>query len=237
MSGEIPSLTPEKVALAEKRVGLTHPVIDVLDKNLPILTQLNKRYEGIKDNQEAQRYVREHYSFLADDLVAAGEFPLDPLDIIAIWSRAFTDLPYYQRHAFAGMVSSAYAIQGLDNPHWKKYPRHYSETYEIPQEVIDDKSGLMHVRERLDQIGVNIKEIDFYIYGVRGSAMQLAGELTRKEMAGDLDAKKRLEDLIAHQNTHMTPVLGEIHENFGNGYVPLYFVLNPALKALDEPIE
>ena len=41
MTPERPILTPEEYARAEKREGVHHPVIDVLDHQLPRIAQLN----------------------------------------------------------------------------------------------------------------------------------------------------------------------------------------------------
>lgn len=140
----------------------------------------------------------------------------------------------YHRYALAGMVGSAFAIQGLENPDWRKFPRHYLETFELPPEVVEDRSGLLHVRGRLNQISKSLKEIDFYVFGTRESAMELAFKLAKRESEGDQEAKRQIKDLLAREKTYSTPVIQEIHENFGNGFTPLYFPVNRALKALDE---
>ncbi len=235
MTGEIPLLTPEQVALAEKRIGFNHPVIGVIDRNRPQFAWHNQAYSGIKDTQEQQRYIAGHYGFLADDLVAAGQFTLDPLDVIAIWSRAMEVFSGYHRYALAKMVGSSFAIQGLKNPDWKKFPRHLLETHELPSEVVSDKSGLLHVRSRLEQVSESLKGLEFYVFGTREPSMTRAFNLAKKESEGDKEAKKQLKELIAREARYSTPVIREIHENFGNGFTPLYFSVNGALEALGEP--
>ena len=142
----------------------------------------------------------------------------------------------YHRYALAGMVGSAFAIQGLENPDWKKFPRHYLETFELPPEVVEDRSGLLHVRGRLNQISKSLEEIDFYVFGTRESAMELAFKLAERESEGDQEAKKQLKELIARDARYSTPVIREIHENFGNGFTPLYFSVNDALEVLGETV-
>ncbi len=234
MAGEIPSLTPENVALAEKRVGFTHPVIDVLDRNQPQFTWNYQAYNDINHPQEQQRYIAGHYGFLADDIVAVGPFTLEPLDLIAIWSRAMETFSGYHRYALAGMVGSAFAIQGLENPDWKKFPRHFLETYELPSEVLKDKSGLLHVKNRLGQVSKSLAELSFYVFGTRESAMTLAFNLAKKESEGDQDAGRQLKELIARDERYNTPAIGELHENFGNGFTPLCLAVEDALEALGE---
>ena len=78
------------------------------------------------------------------------------------------------------MLSSAYAVQGLDNPAWKKFPRYYLEERGLPAEVIGDEIGIRHVIGRLDEIGANLLDIDFYVYGTREPAMTLAFNLAKK---------------------------------------------------------
>jgi hypothetical protein len=228
-----PELTGEQVSRAERRDGITHPVLSVIEQHLPTINHLTEGYSQITNNQEQQRYIREHYGFLADAFVEAGPYTMEPTDIVAIWSRATEVFSGYHRYALAQMISSAYAIQGLDNPEWRRYPRHYLETSELPEEVTEDRDGMLHAQSRLDEIDRSLKDIDFYVYGTHESAMSLAFNLSKKEAAGDQEAKRQLEELIAHQESRTTPVLGQIHENFGNGLYPLYFPLMNALKKLD----
>lgn len=236
MTGEIPSLTPEKVALAEKRTGFNHPVIDVIDQNQPHFAWHNQAYIGIKDTQEQQRYIADHYGFLADDIVTAGPYSLEPLDLIAIWSKTIEVFSRYHRYALAGMTGSAFAIQGLEDPDWRKFPRHYLETHELPSGVVKDKSGLLHVRSRLNQVSKSLEDLEFYVYGSREPSMTLAFNLAKKESEGDQEAKKQLEELIAREARYSTPVIRELQENFGNGFTPLYFSVNRALEDLGETV-
>lgn len=224
MTPEISPLTPEIVARAECRVGVTHPVISVIDKHLPTIRNLNEGYALLTDNQEQQRYIEEHYGFFADALVEALPFTLEPTDLISIWSRAIEVFSGYHRYALVGMVSRAYAIQGLENPEWKKFPRHYLETRELPEGVLKDKSGLLHVKSRFYEIVQSLNDLDFYVYGMKGSAFEYAGQLAKREKDGDITAKEELERLVAHQKAHTTPTLGELHENFGNGLIWSYTI-------------
>lgn len=234
MSAERPILTPEQYARAERRDDISHPVITVLDHHLPTLIRINQGYSAITGNQEQFAYISQNYGFLADALTEAGAYTLEPEDLIAIWSRAREIFPQsrYQRYALAGMVSSVYAIQGVENPEWRRFPRHYLETSELPEGVTRDRNGLVHVSSRLDDVGDSLDELNRYVFGTKESGMEIAANLAKKLRDGDPDADRQLQELIALEKTRQTPLLGDIHENFGNGYVPLRFPIEDALRAL-----
>jgi hypothetical protein len=234
MSVERPILSGKQIARAERREGVSHPVLSVLEQHLPTIIQLNEGYSSLTDNQEQQRYIKKHYGFLADALVEAGPYTLEPTDLIAIWSRAQEVFSGYHQQALAGMVSSVYAIQGAENSEWRKFPRHYLETSQLPEGVIKDKGGLLYVKSRLDQIGESLDDIDFYTYGTREPRMTYAFNLAKRGSEGDEAAKKELERLIAHEKAHQTPVLEAFHANFRNGYIPLYFPIVRALETLQD---
>lgn len=217
MAPERNPLTPDIVAMAESRVGVIHPVISLIDKHLPTIMELNEGYALLTDNQEQQKYIRDHYGFFADSIVEALPFTLEPTDLISIWSRAQEVFSGYHRYSLVTMISSAYAIQGLENPEWKKLPRHLLETGKLPDEVLHDSSGLLHIRKKVKEITESLNELDFYVYGMRGSALEYAAQLAKRERDGDTSAREELDRLVAHQNKHATSTLGAIHENFGNG--------------------
>lgn len=231
MAPERIPLTPDIVAKAESRVGVIHPVISVINDNLDKIGPLNDLYKDIVGNKEQQEFIREHYGFLADAIVEASPFTLEPTDLISIWSRAIEVFSGYHRYSLVTMISSAYAIQGLENPEWKKLPRHLLETGKLPDEVSHDSSSLLHIRKKVKEITESLNELDFYVYGMRGSAVEYAAQLAKIEREGDTSAREELERLVAYQKAHTTPTLGKLHENFGNG---LFWTLslNDALSRL-----
>ena len=237
MSAERPTLTQDAVQRAEARVDVAHPVITVLDQQAPRLAELQQGYAHITDNQEQQRFISEQYGFLADSIVEAGPFTLEPVELIAVWSKATEMLGGYERYALAGMVSTAYAIQGASNPDWRSFPRSYIEREGVPEGVRTDAEGLQHVRERLRDIWDSTNEIDFYVYGTNEGAMGLAFKLGKRESEGDEEAKKMLEELIAREKEFKTPVLTEIHENFANVLPILRWTLDEAIEELPGKLE
>lgn len=232
MPAEIPQFTKKQVAQAERREDFSHVVLTVIDKYHPQITQLAQDYSLLVDNQVQQEHIRQHYGFFADALVAAVAYTLQPLEIVAIWSRAIEVFSGYHRYALAGMIASAYAIQGVEHPDWRRFPRHYLETSQLPAAVLRDQSGLTHVMGRLNQIGESLDALDFYVYGTRESAMEVAAALGARINDGDVNARIELDKLVARQKEYSTPVLREIHENWGNGYTPLYFPVRDALETL-----
>jgi hypothetical protein len=73
-----------------------------------------------------------------------------------------------------------------------------------------------------------MSELDCYVYGTKEDHAELA----RKMRDGDADAERRLEEIIAHQEAHSTPLLGQIYENFPNGTMNLSIAIGDALRAL-----
>lgn len=231
MTAERPVLTKEQVTEAESRVGFSHPVLTVIESHRSKLVQLSEAYPKTTPDGQHQ-YIRENYGFLADALVEAGPYTIEPLDLIAIWSLATTGLfPNYARYRLAEMVSGAYAIQGTENPEWRKFPRYTLEINELPEGVKRDKNELIYVQNRLDQVYANLDEIQFYIYGSRESSMHHVFILAKRSAEGDEAAKKELDALTLNEQMHKTPVLNELMENFGPAR-RLNLLIDAALKTL-----
>ena len=223
------SLTKEQIERATKREGVQHPVVSVLEYHEPRIAQL-KGYSTLTSNQEQQDYIRKNYGFLGDALEEAGGFSLGPLDLVAVWSKALEIWSdnRYPRYRLAGMLATAYGIQG--RPDLKGLVRHYLETSKLLERIVRDKSGLILVRNRLDDIHTSLDELEFYVSGVKGSSMELAFQLAGKARDGDEEARKQLNQLIARDKEYLTPVLKELHENFGNGMVPFGLTINSAIQ-------
>jgi len=232
MGPERSVLTQEQVAQAEKRIGITHPVISTLRAQRPRILELNEERFKLSNAQEDNAFVANNFGFLADAIEAVGDFSLEPLDIVAIWGEA--DEMRIHGYALVMMVSSTYAIQGLENPVWKGLPRHLLETGTLPEEGRSNQSDLLHIKTRLQQVGESVDELGLYMYGGK-DPMVLAIELARRIKEGDEDAKREHEELTAYQAEHKTPILGKIRENFGNKLSYLATEVEMALSDLEEP--
>lgn len=173
---EEPLFTGEDIARAERREGFSHRVIDVIDANSSKITQLIRETLGITDYEALQGSIRSSYGFLADDFGEAGSYSLEPLELVAIWSRVSEIFPLspkfpmvYYRYPLAQIISSAHIIQGAENPGWKKLPRLYLEAGSLPAEVMEDSAGLTYVRNRVVALKNNIARIRSQFLYTKGS--------------------------------------------------------------------
>lgn len=170
-------LTPESVAIAESEQGISHPVIAVLDSLSPQIVQFNAECSKLSYEDE-QRYVSKHGGFLADAIEDLDNFPLEPLDIIAVCSKESATLTE-RSYAFPLILSLAYAIQGVPNPtDWKRSPRYFLENGRLPQPTLGNRAGLLHVQERLGELSANLREIRLYQMraNVSGDLLNKIGE-------------------------------------------------------------
>lgn len=232
---ERPVMTPDQYARAESRQGVVHPLLTVFDNQLPAIERY--RQGRVKtDGQAAQRYVADNLGFLADAVAEAEPFTLEPEELVAVWSRAMELFPdsLYSRYALAGIVSSAYATQGLENPAWRQLPRRYLETGELPEGVAGDRQGLSHVVAKFGDVDDSLDELNRYVYGSRDSGTMLARDLVMRERAGDVEAGRLMDELIEKEQARKTPLLSEIGENFGNGFSPLRSTVKEAMDGTPE---
>lgn len=103
----------------------------------------------------------------------------------------------------------------------------------------EKRVGLIHpviavLDSHLD-IFTQIKE-DFsrlYVFGTTESPMELGRKLAIRIRDGDEEARIEYDQLIAREEQRDTPLLGEVRENFANGFSPVYWPIDEALKALD----
>lgn len=225
-------LSKEQVLKAEQRIDAAHPVIVALAAHEPRITEINEKLKGITSNTNQQRYVAENFGFLLDDVQQINGFPLGPLDLVAIWSKAGEIFDSnYEHYALARIVATAYAVQGTSNPAWNSFPRQEIETHSLPAELVEDKEGLLHVKKRLDEIGDSINELEYYSSGVRGKfATTMAVELAKRINSGDTEAKNELDALLAYNKEHSSLILGRIGENFGNALIGVYMRIEAALS-------
>lgn len=229
---EQPYLTKEHIQRAGKREGISHPVISVLEYHEPRILQIREEYSSISDNQEQQKHIRRNFGFLADAVEDLGHFPMGPLDIVAVWSKAHELMGNYQRYELVGIISAAYGIRASDtaeypSPEWRGFPRQYIQERRLPERAVENRNGILHLKTRLSDIDVSLDKLDFYVYGTNESFSDLCHKAFREN---DEEAMKRFEEMCAHEKEYSTPVLGEIHENFGNGLLPLKYEINKALK-------
>lgn len=130
----------------------THPVVRVLNQHSGRIAGLNQEYSSITEKGK-DSYIGENYGFLADAIVEAGQYSLEPSDLVAIWSEAVKFFPDRKlRYRLAMMISSAYAIQKMSDQEWKRVPRSLIETSALPEDVKKDREGLSTFGEGIDGV-------------------------------------------------------------------------------------
>ena len=226
-------LKREDIERASRREGFSHPVVSVLEYHEPKIVQLNGEYASVSGNHEQQVYIARNFGFLGDALEGAGDFSLGPLDLVAIWSKAVEIWPHnsYPRYKLSAMLGSSYGIIG--RPDLKGLSRYYVETSCLLSKLVSDKSGLLHIQDRLHHIYKSLDELDFYVYGTKESPMRQAAELIKKRMAGDEEAGREFDRLVADEEGFQTPLLDQIDDNSGDGMAPFDMCVQIAIKGTE----
>lgn len=183
---ECGNLTPEKVAQAEKREDYSHPILDIIERNLPQLRQIEEEFSKKYDhnanmeqrNYALRRFLGKKYGFLADQFEKAGAFPLEISDLISIWSRVYELWPNdfnNQGSVLASIISTSYTTEGLDR--WKSLPRYYIEngfdiyTNPFPHVLLTDKPALNHIKSKLSILNQRLGAIGNFLSSPVGRTM------------------------------------------------------------------
>ncbi len=227
--GEIdkPLLSEEDVRAAEKREGdyAKHPVILALDRHQIEIACFIEGYFAIQDGQPGETRTKEGYlrgssGFLIEAITEASPYTLQPLELVAIWSRVLElfpdgpgDMGYHPRYALAGIISTVYAVSGSVNTKWLDFPMTYLRDLSLPAEVLQDRDGASCVFHRLAEIRLNFLEVDYYKWGSRIDF----GSLMDRALNDDSTAKSEIMSRLEGFKRRDTPVLCQLIENFGNG--------------------
>lgn len=223
-------LTRDQVVQAETRTGAPHPVVAVIDSYIPRIQLWNATCNALGNANKIDQYIKYHFCSLADAFVKAGPYTLNPVDIIQIWSK-IEEITPYGHYTFAEMISAAYAIQGLDNPAWKRFPRYYVEHIEskLPKELVHDETGLTHVRQRLAQVAESISAIESFENSDHGAMSREANEIARKTKSPKtLVEREVIEFARLRKKRSYLDLLHHIGERFGNGLDPLISTIEDA---------
>lgn len=250
MLEERPLLQEADVRAAERReVYGDHPVIVVLDRLWPQIQQLNSQYPDTGEMSIDGITVSNRLRFLIDALIEAPSFDLEPLAIVAIWSKMteafptetflaarFTDpsrslfTPSSYRTALAGTISIVHAIREEQNPSWRKFPYTYLGERTLPVEVTKESDSLTKIRGQLQIVVSNVRELGFYQSGTRESTSRLLNAV----LAGDPEAVRKMAAHETFVNRRSTPVLGDISHSFGNGMMYSITLVEAALSGLNK---
>jgi hypothetical protein len=223
-----PEFTRDDVLRAESRVGAIHPVLTVLDREAPRISAVTQAAIALPDNQDASQYVRRNSAFLLDAIEDAAPFTLNPLELVAIWSRNGE----FRRHRYlmATALSITYAIQDVPTPElWRRLPRRYIEDG-LPSEVTTDHAGLIHVKERLEEVNANLDVLELVVYGTSEPTIELGSKLAKRMRDGDPEAEQEYQRLQALINERKIPLLNDLSEAFGNGMTPVRLDIADALE-------
>ncbi len=220
----------EDVLNAASGIGVSHPILAVLDRESQRITDLNTRYDGELSTEEVYELRKGDSAFLAEAIEGAGPFTLKPLELVGIWSGS-KKLPYH-RYQLAAVISAAYATQGVPNPeNWNEFGRYYLENGKLPQKVIGDVTGLTYVRGRLEEIRANLDQVDEVVYQGIEQPQDLGVRLGPLIARGDREALKEYDEKSKKLKELEIPLVLEMQENFGNGMTNLVIDINESLTA------
>lgn len=236
MSLEALGLSKEQVDRAERREGINHKIIEVLESNRNKLVEIDKGLEGVKVTGDARVFIGERLGFLAEEFEKVAPFTLELLEIVAIWSE-LTEIVSHEslRDDVAFLLQLSYAIQGLDDPQWKDLPRYFLETSELPPNVLNCGGGLSHVREKAAKLEQVVEGLNKYMWGSGEHITELMFDAALAGTNPDAarEAKHRYEEARAHGDIYATPLLLKIIKEFCNPKMALFFDLSErALSAL-----
>jgi hypothetical protein len=231
MEEQRPQLTQRDIANAEARRDFVHPLISVIDNQLPEITRLNGQFTQVVDSQEQQAFIKENFGFLANGFANAGEFTLGPEDIISIWSKFARVLPpdenNYHGRSMANIISASYIIQGLENPAWKTFPDQFLRTDDFPPGLTPDEGELEHLRTRFEDIGNSRDSIYIYLYGSLEKGRSYHRDLIIRSQT---DQASRLEEEQYRRfiESRSDPLLESIIDSFANPLQNIGFLLEHA---------
>src|SRR3990167_3702384 len=202
-------LTSFQVKSAEKRIGIYHPIIRILETHEDELKKLYNSSLEAQETTDQQEFARVHLGFLADKIVGIDRFTLEPLEIIGIWSKVVEIFPAssYLRRSVASIITTTYMIQRED-PSLSGFPKYYMENWQISPEILSDRDLVGRMQKRLGEINTSIEDIHSYIHDVK-DPLQLGMKLQRRVQEEDTEAQVELDELKRIHIERTTPVLAE----------------------------
>jgi hypothetical protein len=177
-------ITREEVERSKRIEEITHPVLSVLEYNEPKIMELQKGYTSIRDQNECQIYIDKNFGFLAEALEEAEGFPVDPLSLISIWSKATKIFDRYHRYRLASMISTAYAVHNKND--MKGLSRYSLENKKFPEHIEKDVDSLRAIKSSLQDIKLSKDQIDSYFNGQALYEMNTKQKLFSDEFLDEL---------------------------------------------------
>lgn len=221
------TFTRDDVVRVASGIGVSHPVIDVLDAHRVKLLEMVEEAR-VLDPDNRDEYLKARLGFLADEIEDIGGFPATPLDLLAIWTRE--DCFQTFRYDIAEMISLSYAISDLPDQRWHRFPRFHLEKSAQVEKSLRDLAGLRTIRTRLVQINRATDTLDMVVYGTKKPANHIVRALMRRAAKGDKKADKECETFLDIVRTKRIPVVHSLGEAFENGVGALLQNIGNALE-------
>jgi len=74
--------------IERKEIAIIHPVVKFLDQNTERIAEIREGSITV-GRAERQAFIRRAYASLAEPLIDAGSYTLEPDDLKLIWEKAF----------------------------------------------------------------------------------------------------------------------------------------------------
>ena len=204
-------LLEQDVERALRRENIKHPLLGVLDHYDSQLVSFAQEYRQL-GRVEGELYTKRNFGFFVDAVEGAGDFNLGPLELIAVWSRINElNLPPYKT---TGAVAFAYATIPLT--HRKGANRYLLEKSTFPDDLFSLQKEFTLCNARWQTISDNLREIEYFRYGMRKTFLELL------EGMGTEEGNALLRQAADCENrSPLRCTLRELRENFFNGMDPI----------------
>lgn len=152
-------LTREGVEKAIRREGPPHVLVGLLELHQAKITPPTCPTLNAK---EQYQFAGSNWDSLVQGVASAGEYSLEPLDLITIWSKVSEVLPehFYLRYYWASVISVFYAGHGLPAGQ-ERIPFHLLHNT-LPFNTEEDAKTLTHLGNRLDEVIESVNQIRAY---------------------------------------------------------------------------
>ncbi len=157
-------LSKEAVQKALRREDTSHPLVDLLECHEDRIIALNEELPAESKYDIQSQVAKTKWGFLIKAVDQVGDYELEPLDIISVWSKTMEVLPDYQylRYRLAEIFSGFYAVQNLDQ-RYRNIPSYVFRTGSLPANAQTNLRIINHLDGRLRTIQRSVASIHKYI--------------------------------------------------------------------------
>ncbi len=221
----VSQFTDDEVSQALRVEGYqNHPIVAVMGRYEPQIRDFSLAYHSLAP-QDGHEFARNNLGFFVDAVLEAGEFTLNPLEIIAIWSKVRDmELPKYDT---ARYLSLGYAAIPLDTAIWGGVQRFYLQNDSFPKSVTGRQDDLGIISQRLEQVSESVEKILEYANGFEGgmsafvAAIKSGDTKTANEMLRIQEERLKKPEMVFFQS---------ISENFSVGVMPVKLYVDELLQ-------